>query len=99
MSFNKFKRTKRFLFLYYSKSMIYFTDIYGLYSRMVVILFECELRLVRRFSVIGRYCHVISNRDEKNLGGEHYRKGTNGDCYLLNVINYVQRLKLSIQFI
>ena len=99
MRSNELQTNKTIPLLYYSKSMIYFTDIYGLYSRMVVILFECELRLVRRFSVIGRYCHVISNRDEKNLGGEHYRKGTNGDCYLLNVINYVQRLKLSIQFI
>ena len=37
--------------------MIYFTDIYGLYSPMVVIIFECELRIVQYgYSlVIGRY--------------------------------------------
>ena len=91
MRSNKFKR---FPFLYYSKNMIYFTDIYGLYSLMVVMLFECELRLVRWFSVIGRYCHDISNWDEKRkiLCGEHYKKGTESDCYLLNLINGVQWL-------
>ena len=74
--------------------MIYFTDIYGLYSLMVVMLFECELRLVRWFSVIGRYCHDISNWDEnrKILSREHYKKGTESDCYLLNLINGVQWL-------
>ena len=41
------QKNKRFIFLYYSKNMIYFTDIYGLYSPMVVIIFECELRLVQ----------------------------------------------------
>ena len=34
-------------FFIIQKNMIYFTDIYGLYSLMVVILFECELRLVQ----------------------------------------------------
>ena len=34
-------------FFIIQKNMIYFTDIYGLYSPMVVILFECELRLVQ----------------------------------------------------
>jgi len=91
MRSNKFKR---FPFLYYLKNMIYFTDIYGLYSLMVVMLFECELRLVRWFSVIGRYCHDISNWDEKRkiLSREHYKKGTESDCYLLNLINGVQWL-------